>query len=280
MTEPEVAGSDPTGVQATAELDGDEWVVNAHKWFTTGANVAAFTTVFCVTEPEAAPHARCSMIIVPTDSPGYDMVRVIPVMGETAGAHCEIRLTDVRVPADSLLGGRGEAFRIAQDRLGPGRIYHCMRWLGQAQRAFDLMCERALERESFGSPLAKKQTVQNWIADSAAEIQAARLMTIHAAAKIDAAMKGEASDARVEIALIKFFGAQGPPRRDRPRDPGPRRARRIGRPPARADVPACALRTHLRRSRRGPPRQRGAAHPPRLRRRRARLGFRRLGSRQ
>ncbi len=210
MTEPEVAGSDPTGVRATAELDGDEWVVNAHKWFTTGANVAAFTTVFCVTEPDAAPHARCSMVIVPTDSPGYEIVRVIPVMGETAGAHCEIRLTDVRVPADSLLGGRGEAFRIAQDRLGPGRIYHCMRWLGQAQRAFDLMCERALEREAFGSPLARKQTVQNWIADSAAEIQAARLMTLQAAAKIDAAMRGEggSGDARVEIALIKFFGAK------------------------------------------------------------------------
>jgi len=209
MTEPEVAGSDPTGVQATAELDGDEWVVNAHKWFTTGANVAAFTTVFCVTEPDAPPHARCSMVIVPTDSPGYEVVRVIPVMGGVSGAHCEIRLTDVRVPADSLLGGRGEAFRIAQDRLGPGRIYHCMRWLGQAQRAFDLMCERALEREAFGSPLARKQTVQNWIADSAAEIQAARLMTLHAAAKIDAAMQGESSgDARVEIALIKFFGAK------------------------------------------------------------------------
>jgi acyl-CoA dehydrogenase len=203
MTEPEVAGSDPTGVRATAELDGDEWVVNAHKWFTTGASMAAFTTVFAVTEPDAPPHGRASMIIVPTDAPGYEIVREIPTMGDTSGAHCEIRLTDVRVPAGNLLGPRGQAFKIAQARLGPGRIYHCMRWLGQAQRAFDLMCERALAREAFGSRLADKQTVQNWIADSAAEIQAARLMTLDAAQKIDSG-----DDARVEIALIKFFGAK------------------------------------------------------------------------
>jgi len=205
MTEPEAAGSDPTGVRTTAELseDGSEWVVNGHKWFTTFANRAAFTTVFAVTEPDAAPHARASMIVVPTDTPGYEIVRVVPVMGETAGNHCEVRLTDVRVPADHLLGERGQAFAIAQARLGPGRIYHCMRWLGQAQRAFDLMCQRALEREAFGSPLADKQIVQAWIADSAAEIQAARLMTIDAARKLDTG-----DEARVEIALIKFFGAK------------------------------------------------------------------------
>jgi alkylation response protein AidB-like acyl-CoA dehydrogenase len=143
------------------------------------------------------------MIIVPTDSPGYEIVREISTMGDTSGAHCEIRLTDVRVPAGNLLGPRGQAFKIAQARLGPGRIYHCMRWLGQAQRAFDLMCERALAREAFGERLADKQTVQNWIADSAAEIQAARLMTLDAAQRIDAG-----DDARVEIALIKFFGAK------------------------------------------------------------------------
>jgi alkylation response protein AidB-like acyl-CoA dehydrogenase len=203
MTEPEVAGSDPTGVQATAVLEDGEWVVNAHKWFTTGASMAAFTTVFAVTEPDAAPHARASMIIVPTDSPGYELVRVVPTMGDTSGQHCEIRLTDVRVPAENLLGPRGQAFKIAQARLGPGRIYHCMRWLGQAQRAFDLLCARALEREAFGGKLAEKQTVQNWVADSAAEIQAARLMTLDAARKIDSG-----DDARVEIALIKFFGAK------------------------------------------------------------------------
>jgi alkylation response protein AidB-like acyl-CoA dehydrogenase len=203
MTEPEAPGSDPTQVRTTAGLDGDEWVIDGHKWFTTGANVAAFTTVFAVTDPDAPAHGRCSLIIVPTDTPGYEIVRVIPVMGETGGAHCEVRLDGARVPAENLLGPRGQAFKIAQARLGPGRIYHCMRWLGQAQRAFDLMCRRVLEREVAGGPLADKQLVQAFIADSAAEISAARLMTLDAAAKIDAG-----DDARVEISLIKFFGAK------------------------------------------------------------------------
>lgn len=203
MTEPDVAGSDPTLIQTTAYLDGDEWVINGRKWFTTGANKAAFTTVFCVTEPDAEPHRRASMIIVPTDTPGYEIVRVVPTMGHTGGNHCEIRLNNVRVPAANLLGKRGEGFIIAQKRLGPGRIYHCMRWLGQAQRAFNLMCRRALERYAHGSLLSEKQMIQSFIADSAAEIQAARLMTLHAAHKID---RGE--DARTEISLIKFFGAQ------------------------------------------------------------------------
>ncbi len=203
MTEPEVAGSDPTGIRSSARLEGDAWVVNAHKWFTTGASVAAFTTMMVVTEPEGPPHARTSMIIVPTDTPGYELVRVVPTMGDTTGLHCEIRLTDVRVPKSSLLGERGAAFGIAQKRLGPGRIYHCMRWLGQAQRAFDLLCAYALRRRAFGTPLAEKQTVQNWIADSAAEIQAARLLTLDAARKID-----QGDEARVEISLIKFFGAK------------------------------------------------------------------------
>ena len=161
MTEPEVAGSDPTLMRATAVLDGDEWVVNAHKWFTTGANIAAFTTVFAITEPEETrPYKRHSAIIVPTDTPGYEVVRVVPTMGSTLGAHCEIRLTDVRVPSENLLGGRGEGFVIAQRRLGPGRIFHCMRWLGQAQRAFELMCERANERIARGSLLSDKGEIQ------------------------------------------------------------------------------------------------------------------------
>lgn len=203
MTEPEVAGSDPTGIRSTARLEGDTWVVNAHKWFTTGASVAAFTTMMVVTEPDAPPHARMSMILVPTDTPGYEIVRIVPTMGDTTGLHCEIRLTDVRVPKENLLGERGAAFGIAQKRLGPGRIYHCMRWLGQAQRAFELMCDWAIRRRAFGSTLAEKQTVQNWIADSAAEIQAARLLTLDAARKID-----EGDEARIEISLIKFFGAR------------------------------------------------------------------------
>ena len=203
LTEPEVAGSDPTLMQASARLDGDQWVINAHKWFTSGANRAAFTTVFCETEPEAGRHAKFSSIIVPTDTPGYELVRVVPTMGTTHGAHCEIRLTDVRVPRDHLLGERGAGFVIAQKRLGPGRIFHCMRWLGQAQRAFELMCELANTRHAHGSLLAEKGEIQRYVAESAAEIQASRLMTFDAARVLDS---GE--EARIEISLIKFWGAR------------------------------------------------------------------------
>lgn len=203
LTEPEVAGSDPTLMRSCARLDGDEWVVDAHKWFTTGANSADFTTVFCQTDPDAtSPYRRFSAVIVPTDTPGYQVVRVIPTMGHTGGGHCEIRLDGVRVPADSLLGGRGEGLLIAQQRLGPGRIFHCMRWLGQAQRAFELMCARATSRYAHGSLLSEKGEIQRYVAESAAEIQAHRLMTLDAARRLDA---GE--DARVEISLIKFHGA-------------------------------------------------------------------------
>jgi alkylation response protein AidB-like acyl-CoA dehydrogenase len=203
LTEPEVAGSDPTLMQTKATLDGDFWVINGHKWFTTGANIAAFTTVFCQTEPEAQRHAKFSSIIVPTDTPGYEIVRVVPTMGHTGGNHCEIRLTDVRVPRGNLLGKRGEGFVIAQKRLGPGRIFHSMRWLGQAQRAFELMCERAKTRFAHGSMLSEKGEIQAYIAESAAEIQAARLMTLDAARAMD-----EGDEARIEIALIKFWGAR------------------------------------------------------------------------
>jgi acyl-CoA dehydrogenase len=203
LTEPDVAGSDPTLIKTTAVLEGNEWVINGHKWFTTGANRAAFTTVFCVTELDAPRHQRASMIIVPTDTPGYEIVRVVPTMGHQNGGHCEIRLTNVRVPKGNLLGNRGEGFFIAQKRLGPGRIFHCMRWLGQAQRAFDLMCNRTLNRYAHGSLLSEKQMIQKYIADSATEIQAARLMTLEAAKKID-----QGDEARVEIAMIKVFGAK------------------------------------------------------------------------
>jgi acyl-CoA dehydrogenase len=203
LTEPEVAGSDPTLMQSTARLDGDHWVVNAHKWFTTGANRAAFTTIFAITEPDAPAHKRFSSIIVPTDAPGYEIVRVVPTMGHTGGGHCEIRLTDVRVPRDHLLGGRGEGFVVSQKRLGPGRIFHCMRWLGQAQRAFELMCARATSRFAHGSLLSEKGEIQRYVAESAAEIQAARLMTLDAARAMD-----RGSEARTEIALVKFWGAR------------------------------------------------------------------------
>ncbi len=203
MTEPEVAGSDPTLMEATARLDGDEWVIDGHKWFTTGADRAAFTTVFAITEPDADRHARFSAILVPTDTPGYEIVRVVPTMGHTGGGHCELRLTDVRVPADHLLGERGQGFHIAQARLGPGRIFHCMRWLGQAQRAFELMCERATTRWAHGSYLAEKGEIQAMIAESAAEIQAARLMTLDAARALDGG-----DDARIQVSLVKFWGAR------------------------------------------------------------------------
>ena len=205
MTEPEVSGADPTGLQTTALLDGDEWVIDGHKWFSSGAEGAAFGIVMAVTEQDEAPHGRMSQIVVPVEADGIE-ITAVPVLGHRGrgwSTHCDVRYVGVRVPAGNLLGDRGAGFRIAQKRLGPGRIHHVMRWLGQMQRAFELMCERALEREAFGGPLAEKQTVQNWIADSAAEIQACRLMTLDAAHKID---RGD--EARVEISLIKFYAAR------------------------------------------------------------------------
>ena len=190
-------------MQTTARLDGDEWVINGHKWFTSGASRAAFTTVFAITEPEADGHAKFSSIIVPTDTPGYEIVRTVPTMGHTGGQHCEVRYENVRVPKENLLGERGQGFVIAQRRLGPGRIFHCMRWLGQAQRAFELMCDRANARYAHGSLLAEKGEIQRYVAESAAEIQAARLMTLDAAEAMDTG-----SQARVEISLIKFWGAR------------------------------------------------------------------------
>jgi acyl-CoA dehydrogenase len=206
MTEPEVPGSDPTTLRTRAVRDGDEWVIDGHKWFSSGAQGAAFGIVMAVTDPDAAPHARATQIIVPADTPGVDVVRPITVMGHAGRGwttHCEVRYTGVRVPVTNTLGGEGAGFMIAQKRLGPGRIHHVMRWLGQMQRAFELMCAYSLERETFGEPLARKQTVQNWIADSYAEIQACRLMTLDAAHKIDAG-----DEARVEVSAIKFFAAK------------------------------------------------------------------------
>ena len=206
MTEPEVAGSDPTTLRTRAVRDGDEWVIDGHKWFSSGADGAAFGIVMAVTDPDAEPHGRATQIIVPADTPGVDVVRPVPVFGHAGrgwSTHCEVRYTGVRVPLEHTLGEPGDGFRIAQKRLGPGRIHHVMRWLGQMQRAFELMCSYALEREAFGGPLAEKQTVQTWIADSAAEIHACRLMTLDAARRID-----EGSEARVEVSALKFFAAR------------------------------------------------------------------------
>ena len=205
MTEPEVSGADPTGLRTQAVLDGDEWVIDGHKWFSSAAEGAGFAIVMAVTDPDAEPHRRLSQILVPADAPGI-RIEPVPVSGHRGrgwSTHCEVWYSGVRVPAKNLLGERGDGFRIAQKRLGPGRIHHVMRWLGQMQRAFELMCRYALEREAFGGPLADKQTVQNWIAESAAEIQACRLMTLEAARKIDAG-----NEARVEISLIKFYAAR------------------------------------------------------------------------
>ncbi|QDQ92868.1 acyl-CoA dehydrogenase [Rhodococcus sp. WB9] len=204
LTEPEVAGSDPTLVATRADLAGDTWVINGHKWFTTGVQNAGYCSVFARTEPDTTPqHERISAIIVPTDTPGFEIVRSIPTMGHNPSDHYEVRLTDVRVPASALLGERGKGFAVAQDRLGPGRIFHCMRWLGQAQRAYELMCDRANTRFAHGSLLAEKGEVHRYIAESAAQIHAARLMTLDAARAMDA---GE--DARVRIGLVKFWGAR------------------------------------------------------------------------
>ncbi len=206
MTEPEVPGSDPTTLRTRAVRDGDDWVIDGHKWFSSGAEGAAFGIVMAVTDPDADPHRRATQIVVPADTPGVEVVRAIPTMGHRGrnwSTHCEVRYTNVRVPVASTLGEIGAGFLIAQKRLGPGRIHHVMRWLGQMQRAFELMCDYSLQRESFGEPLARKQTVQNWIADSYAEIQACRLMTLDAAHKID-----QGDEARVEISAIKFFAAR------------------------------------------------------------------------
>jgi acyl-CoA dehydrogenase len=211
MTEPHTAGSDPTLLTTSAIRDGDEWVINGHKWFTSNGSVADFLIVMAVTNPEVHPYQGSSMIIVPADTPGVDIVRDVSTMEHPDtpfgrfGNHAEIRYVDVRVPLANLVGKEGSGFVLAQKRLGPGRIHHCMRWLGQSRRAFDMLCERAVSRRAHGSTLAEKQTVQNWVADSMAEMQAARLMTLQAAWKMD---REGAAAARVEIAMIKYFGAK------------------------------------------------------------------------
>jgi acyl-CoA dehydrogenase len=211
MTEPETAGSDPTLLATRAEPDGEGWVINGHKWFSSNGSIADFLIVMAVTDPDARPHQRASMFIVDADTPGVNVVRDVATMEHPwesfgrYGNHAEITYEDVRVGGDALLGARGAGFLIAQQRLYPGRIHHCMRWLGVARRAFDMLCERSLYREAHGSTLSRHQTVQNWIADSAAEMQAARLMTLHAAWKMDA--EGILA-ARQDIAMIKYFGAK------------------------------------------------------------------------
>lgn len=208
MTEPDRAGSNPTWLDTRAVRDGDHYVVNGRKWFTTAADGAAFAIVMAVTDPDAPKHARASQIIVPLDDPGYRHLRKIPVMGEAGSgwaSHSEVEYVDCRVPADHLLGPEGAGFLIAQERLGPGRIHHCMRWIGIAERAFELMCQRAVTREvAPGKPLGTRQLVQGWIAESRAEIDASRLLVQKAAWRID---REGLHAARVDISVIKFYAA-------------------------------------------------------------------------
>lgn len=209
MTEPEHAGSNPVWMSTTARREGDDYVIDGHKWFTTAAEGAAFAVVMAVTNPDASkPHRRASQIIVPLATPGFTLVRNIAIMGERGAgwlSHAEVRFDGCRVPVYNRLGGEGEGFALAQERLGPGRIHHTMRWIGICARAFDLMCRYAVRRElAPGKPLASQQVIQHWIAESRAEIDAARFLVLDAAAKIDSM---GAAAARIEISTIKFFVA-------------------------------------------------------------------------
>jgi len=208
MTEPEFAGSNPVNMGTTVMRDGDEYVINGHKWFTTAADGASFAIVMAISNPAASAYEKASMILVPTETPGFHLVRNISIMGEAGGgylSHAEIEYVNCRVPVANIIGKEGNGFTLAQERLGPGRIHHCMRWVGICERAFDLMCRRAANRDmGDGQTLADKQVIQHWIAESRAEINAARYMVLHAANKMD--LQG-AKAAKNEISAIKFFVA-------------------------------------------------------------------------
>ena len=208
MTEPEHAGSNPTEMSTMARHDGDDYVIDGHKWFTSSADGAAFAIVMAVTNPDAAPHLRASQIVVPTDTPGFRWIRNISVMGHAGagwGSHAEVRFENCRVPRANRIGDEGAGFTIAQERLGPGRIHHCMRWIGICERSFELMVARAAAREiAPGQPLSTQQIVQVWIAESRAAINAARLLVLDAAWKID---RHGFRAAREEVSIIKFYVA-------------------------------------------------------------------------
>ncbi len=205
MTEPEVSSADPTQLATLAKRDGDSYVLNGHKWFTSGAIGAEFAIVMAVTDPSAAPHQRASMILVPTTTPGFKIVRAVSVMGHSGGGgHCEIRYEDCRVPVANRLGPEGAGFAIAQARLGPGRVHHCMRCIGGSQRAYEIMVSHAAARKVGGEPLGTKQFIQDFIAKSKMEIDQARLFTLYTAWKMDTVGKKEAAQ---EISMIKVIAA-------------------------------------------------------------------------
>ena len=200
MTEPDQPGSDPRAIKTSARRDGDEWVINGHKWFTSNGKRADFFIVMCRTQDGDGPaNGAMTQIIVPRNTPGVNIIRGIPVWGRDSD-HCEIIYDNVRVPVTSQLGGTGTGHQAAQDRLGAGRVFHCMNSVGQMWRAFDLMVERAMTREVHGGLLETKQFIQGFIADSYIDIQAARLMTIHCAEKMESG-----SDPRTDISAIKVF---------------------------------------------------------------------------
>jgi acyl-CoA dehydrogenase len=208
MTEPWVASSDATNIRSRIERDGDSYVVNAHKWWTSGAasSRCRFAIVMGVSDPNADRHRRHSMVIVPFDTPGVRIVRSLPVFGyDEGGGHCETLFENVRIPAEYLLGEEGGGFAIAQARLGPGRVHHCMRAIGVAERALQLMCERTQQRVAFGKPLADQGVVQAQIAESRIEIEEARLLTMKAAWLMDTVGK---KGAQFEIAAIKVIAAR------------------------------------------------------------------------
>jgi acyl-CoA dehydrogenase len=202
MTEPDAAGSDPRSIQTRAVREGDEWVINGHKWFSSNAKRADFAIVMCRTEDasDADVNGRMTQIIVPSETPGFNYIRSVPVWGQSHGHHGELILEDCRVPVENALGKAGSGHQAAQDRLGAGRVYHCMNSVGQMWRAFDMMVKRSIEREVHGGKLEEKQFIQGFIADSYMDIQAARLMTLRCAEVIESG-----ADARVDISAIKIF---------------------------------------------------------------------------
>jgi acyl-CoA dehydrogenase len=208
MTEPDVASSDPTNLQSTIVQDGDEYVINGRKWWTSGAadprcKICLFLGL---SDPDGDKYLQHSLVLIPMDAPGVEKVRTLPVFGFDAGhGHCEIAFEDVRVPAENLLGERGHGFLIGQARLGPGRIHHCMRAIGMAERALELMCKRAHSREAFGIPLSKQGVIRDWIAEARVRIEQARLLTLKAAWMMDTKGKDKA---RMEISAIKVAAAE------------------------------------------------------------------------
>ncbi len=208
MTEPSFPGSNPVLMGTTAIKDGDEYVINGHKWFTSSADGAAFAVVMAVTNPDAAPHNRASQIIVPLETEGFEFIRNIPIMGHTGdgwASHAEVKYHNVRVPISNLVGIEGSGFKLAQERLGPGRIHHCMRFIGIAQRSFDLMCKYALSRKLTEEKyLSDMQFIHGFIAESKAEIDATRLLVLNTAKNID---DFGAAACRDEISAIKFLTA-------------------------------------------------------------------------